>query len=159
MNCELKTTAMMRCVTGIAWETIIDWELWEQLVWIVNWSLVQCNDRVMITGLPVRLKSRHVDRLTWTYVTIIIVPPQYNNDNNDPCTTLLHGFAERGFNGRHTNKMYSVLNTCKCFNGLYSVLDTQIQIHIRKYRWYNMLCTDLLAWHVDTLTCTDLCYN
>ena len=122
-------------------------------------SMVQCNDRVMITGLPVRLKSRHVDRLTWTYVTIIIVPPQYNNDNNDPCTTLLHGFAERGFNGRHTNKMYSVLNTCKCFNGLYSVLDTQIQIHIRKYRWCNMLCTDLLAWHVDTLTCTDLCNN
>ena len=62
-------------------------------------SMVQCNDRVMITGLPVRLKSRHVDRLTWTYVTIIIVPPQYNNDNNDPCTTLLHGFAERRFNG------------------------------------------------------------
>ena len=62
-------------------------------------SMVQCNDRVMITGLPVRLKSRHVDRLTWTYVTIIVVPPQYNNDNNDPCTTLLHGFAERGFNG------------------------------------------------------------
>ena len=158
MNCELKTTAMMRCVTGIVRETIIDWELWEQLVWIVNWSRQWCS--VMITSLPVRLKSRHVDRLTWTYVTIIVVPPQYNNDNHDPCTTLLHGFAERGFNGTMYWTPTNALMDCTEYSVLWSRYTTpNTQIQIRKYRCCNMLCTDLLAWHVDTLTCTDLCYN